>query len=294
MSDVWKERRPSRTKVLHTYAKRCVRWRRNSAPYLTGDLFSDESDVSLYPPRFRRKPANLTAVREARVLFCPSDKLQEFLDEFHKQISARVIICGNSDYEFRNLPSNIPKSVRQMFLQNSFISKHQLVSSLPIGIENLRWGVNGNPKNLTLGGSWLQRRNEILIGPFGLTHQLRTEVWNTFLNSADGIKLIQDRLEPDEYTKISNETRYVAAVRGNGVDTHRLWETLYRGGVPIVLQDDWSGGMGKLGLPLLEVTSWSTQNLTQILKSERDLSFAPNQIPALWWPYWKKVIESYL
>jgi hypothetical protein len=294
MSDVWKELRPNRVRVLHTYAKRGMRWRRNSSPYLSGDLFSDESDVSLYPPRFRGKQTKLKDIREARVLFCPSDKLQEFFDEFHKYIAARVIICGNSDYEFRALPSNVPKSVRQMFLQNSFISQHQLVSSLPIGVENLRWGVNGNPKHLKPGKNWLQRQNEILIGPFGLTHPTRIEIKNTFLNHVEGIRLMQDRLKPADYANISNKIRYVAAVRGNGVDTHRLWETLYRGGVPLIMRDDWSAGMKRFGFPFLEVTNWSAQNLTSILQINEDLSFAPNQIPALWWPYWKKLISSYL
>jgi len=294
MTDTWKERRPSRLKVLHTYSKRAIRWRRNSSPYLSGDLFSDMSDISLYPPRFRGKQPELAEIQSAKVIFCPSDKLSMFLDEYHGHISAKVIICGNSDHEFLDLPPNIPSSIRQLFLQNSFVSDHPLVTTLPIGIENFRWGVNGNPKNLSIGGSWVQRKNEILIGPFGLTHPIRNEVRKEFLNQPEGIKFISNRIEPSEYGRLSKEVRYVAAVRGNGVDTHRHWETLYRGTIPIIMEDGWSAGIENLTLPFLKVAAWSPEQLRGFIRNVDDLSFSPEKIPALWWPYWKKLIDSYL
>ena len=294
MSNMWEEQRPSRLKVVQTYTKRAVRWRKNSSPYLSGDLFSDMSDVSMYPPRFRGKQPDLAAIRSAKVIFCPSDKLQDFLKEFHSDISAHVIICGNSDHEFKELPENMPKSVKQLLLQNSFISDHPLVTSLPIGIENLRWGVNGDPRNLTPGEVWSQRRNEILIGPFGLTHPIRLEVRNNFTDPVNGIKLIQSRLEPAQYARIANETRYVAAIRGNGVDTHRHWETLYRGGIPVIFRDAWSAGISELRLPFVEVTAWDAQQLHSITENDENLGFHSAQIPALWWPYWKELIASYL
>lgn len=294
MSEMWEEQRPSRLKVLQTYTKRVIRWRRNSSPYLSGDLFSDMSDVSMYPPRFRGKQPDLATIRSAKVIFCPSDKLQDFFREFQSDISAQVIICGNSDYEFNELPVNIPNGVRQLFLQNSFISDHPLVTTLPIGIENLRWGVNGNPKNLTPGEAWPQRRNEILIGPFGLTHPIRLEVRKNFAQPIEGIKLIQSRLEPAQYARIANKTRYVAAIRGNGVDTHRHWETLYRGGIPVILRDAWSEGIRGHGLPFIEVTAWDAQQLHLITENDEDLGFNPARMPALWWPYWKELIASYL
>ena len=294
MNNSWEEERPSRLRVLHTYSKRVIRWRRNSSPYLSGDLFSDMSDISVYPPRFRGRQPHLSEIRSAKVIFCPSDKLAIFLEKYHHEISAKVIVCGNSDYEFLEIPSNIPHSINQFFLQNSFVSDHPLVTTLPIGIENFRWGVNGNPDNLSPGRSWVQRKNEILIGPFGLTHPIRTEVRNEFFKSGDGFKFIENRLEPAEYDRLSREVRYVAAVRGNGVDTHRHWETLYRGGIPIIMEDGWSSGLNNLNLPFLKVAAWTSEQLRQIIRNEHELIFSPEKTPALWWPYWKKLIASYL
>jgi len=294
MSDMWVEQRPSRIKVLHTYTKRVIRWRRNSSPYLSGDLFSDMSDVSMYPPRFRGKQPELKTIRTAKVIFCPSDKLQSFFNEYENEISAKVILCGNSDFDFKELPTNIPSSVRQLFLQNSYISEHPLVTTLPIGIENFRWGVNGNPKHLAVGGGWLMRKNEILMGPFGLTHPIRVKIKNDFLDPIESVRLIRNRLTPSDYAKLANNARYIAAVRGNGVDTHRHWETLYRGGIPLILRDAWSAGIREFRFPFLEVGSWAAQELKPITKMKDDLSFDPFEIPPLWWPYWKELIASYL
>jgi hypothetical protein len=165
---------------------------------------------------------------------------------------------------------------------------------LPIGIENFRWGVNGNPKNLSVGGSWVQRKNEILIGPFGLTHPIREEVRNEFLNQTEGIRFIPNRIEPSQYARMSQGTRFIAAVRGNGVDTHRHWETFYRGSIPIIMEDGWSSGIESLNLPFLKVTTWAPEKLRDFIKQDWDLGFSPEKIPALWWPYWKKLIDSYL
>jgi hypothetical protein len=294
MSEIWEERRPSRVRVVRTYAKRVARWRKNSSPYLSGDLFADNSDISVFPPHFRGKMPTVPEIRSARVIFCPSEKLEEFFQEYRKDIYAKVIICGNSDFEFLKLPSNIPPTVKQLFLQNSFVSDRRLVTTLPIGVENFRWGVNGHPNDLRLGGAWIERRNEVVIGPFGLTHPIRNEVRRNFLPPAEGINFIANRMEPVDYAKLAQETRYVAAVRGNGVDTHRHWETMYRGGIPLILKDAWSAGIADLNLPFLEVRAWNPGELQNILLNVEDLGFSPENVQALWWPFWKKLITSYL
>ena len=47
---------------------------------------------------------------------------------------------------------------------------------------------------------------------------------------------------------------YVLCPRGNGIDTHRLWETLYLGRIPVVKRD--SNNKYYEELPILFVDSW--------------------------------------
>jgi hypothetical protein len=49
---------------------------------------------------------------------------------------------------------------------------------------------------------------------------------------------------------------FVLCPRGNGVDTHRIWETLYMGGIPIVRRDEsWPSLL--INLPVVFVDNWS-------------------------------------
>jgi hypothetical protein len=86
---------------------------------------------------------------------------------------------------------------------------------------------------------------------------------------------------------------FVAAVRGNGVDTHRLWESLYRGVTPILKVDSWSSSLGAYNLPFAYVDDWDLPSIQKLL-TQAPLVFEAKKIPALWWPYWKKKINDYL
>jgi hypothetical protein len=216
------------------------------------------------------------------------------LEDYKSYISAGVIICGNSDFEFHQPPRPLPTSVRQLFLQNSFISGDDLVSTLPIGIENFRWGVNGNPKFLKSDIPFMARKAEVLIGPFGLTHPIRTEIREKFSGGVSGASLLTERCGPREYSEIASNYRFVGAVRGNGVDTHRLWETLYRGSFPIIQTDDWAKGLRGLNLPIIEINKWEEREILEIAQSPVIRGFEIEKIDALWWPFWKKLISSYL
>jgi len=290
---IWHEQKPSRLSVAYVYAKRISRWRRNSEPFLSGDLFADKSDISVFPPKYRGQQPSIRDIKEALVIFCPSNRLQEFLDLHRNNINAKVIIAGNSDFDFHELPSGIPKSVRQLFLQNSFISDSDLVTTLPIGIENLRWGVNGHPRLMKKDKNWSLRNNMLLMGPFGLTHSERYNLPYLFSNDPN-IKLVENRISPKLYSQLTNDYRYVAAVRGNGVDTHRFWESLYRGAMPVVKITKWSQSLRSFDLPFVEIRDWVPDDIYSIFSDTVSRDFNPSEIDSLWWPFWKNQIIRYL
>ncbi len=263
-------------------------------PFISGDLFADKSDISVFNPRMRGSRFSLKELKEAKVIFCPSHRIQELFDEYGSAINAPVVIGGNSDYEFHDMPNNIPKSVRQLFLQNSFISDNSLVTTLPIGIENFRWGVNGNPKYLTSEKDWSDRANRILMGPFGLTHSDRYVIRDRFREPTSSIEFVRNRMSPRDFNSLSQSFRYVACVRGNGVDTHRLWESLYRGSIPILKLDLWSISLKELEVPIVYVKDWSVEVLEGVLKSRKVYEVNPNKIHSIWWPYWKNQIGIYV
>lgn len=284
---------PSRTYVLGVYLKRFLRWRRCSWPYLSVDAFSNLADVSLYPPKYRQKNPTQEKIEAASVIFCPSDRLDDFLDEYKGKIHPTVIISGNSDREFHNLPTNIPSSVRLLLLQNSFISDNKMIRTLPIGVENFRFGVNGHPRLFPNSLIPPTARGRILFGPFGSTHPLREEVTATFEAIAGNWVFKKGRIPPRSYRKlVAEEFEYIACVRGNGVDTHRLWETLYRGRKPIVQADRWLASLEFLQPHTQIVAKWSLKEISHCQDFIVE-DFNPQDIPEIWMPYWANLISEF-
>ena len=275
------------------YAKRLIRWQRTSYPYLTGDAFSKLADYRLSPVHWRLADRNWKSISEAQIIFCRGEELAP-LFQSGVPISPKVIICGNSDFEFHEIPRGIPQSVRAMFLQNSFISDNHRIFTLPIGLENLRWGVNGHPNLLRRTSAHIER-NEILFGPFGKTHPTRSQVFSTFSKVNGPWKVLPpSRISAQNYSRIAQNFQFIASVRGNGIDTHRLWETLYRGSYPVVQEDSWSSSLEVLSLPILRVPDWSLESILELLERHTYKGFNSRNIPSLWMPYWEDKIRSFL
>jgi hypothetical protein len=281
---------PTRLNVAKVYFKRATRWNRSSYPYISGDAFADLSDVSVYKPKFRGIEPSLKAIKNANVIFCPSSKLIEFLENFHKLLSVKVIIAGNDDTEFHKELVNIPKSVRKMYLQNSFISDNERIFTLPIGIENFRYGVNGHPK-LMQPILKSNTQNKILFGPFSATHETRIEVKKLLIKSHGPWVFFDAPIKPKEFQNHMSTYNWIGVVRGNGIDTHRLWEALYRERIPIVKSDLWSRSLAYLNLPIYLTSDWHPNTLINFLKEHETLPINSNKLESLWMPWWKKQIN---
>jgi hypothetical protein len=230
---------------------------------------------------------------QARVIFCKSEILQVFLREYKREIKAKVILSGNSDFEFHDSELDIPNSVKACFLQNSFISDGNRIFTLPIGLENIRLGTNGIPRLFEIDIEWARKANRLLIGPFGLTHDDRRKLRELATEEIASVDFGMKRLAPKSLAKVNSSYKKIAAVRGNGVDTHRLWEILYLGSIPLVKSDAWSLSLRELNLPLEYVDDWSKTEITKAVRGNYLQPKKPSQLVALWWPYWKARIEAY-
>jgi hypothetical protein len=263
------------------YVKRAKNWRQNSSPYISGDFFADVSDVQFFAPRFRGRDYSRRELNDAKIIFCPSNRIEEFLDLYEKQISPKILIFGNSDEEFTDFPFKIPTSVNRIYLQNCQFEDER-IKLLPIGLENLKLGVNGSPK-LLINNELKKKR--ILIGPFGPTHQERFDIAK-LQNSVGPWDFISERFTPEEYSRVAASYSFIAAPRGNGIDTHRFWETLYRGAVPIVLNSKWEEALAYLNLPHQAIQSWKPSAVAELVERFPYPSFEPKDLGPLWAHWW--------
>jgi hypothetical protein len=183
------------------------------------------------------------------------------------------------------------QNLKKIYLQNSFILNDPLVSTIPIGLENYRLGVNGNPKFIEKNLVITNPLQEVLFGPFSFTHISRQTVMEEFENTAGPWRYVPEWVPPKKFNQLARSYKFVGAVRGNGVDTHRLWEALYRGNIPIVQRDAWASSLSSLDLPILMVDEWKADMISEITKSSLH-RVSSQKIPSLWIGYWQDEIRN--
>ena len=258
-------------------------------PYLSGDSFAQACDIVI----FGTKEVSQLELREANSIFCPSDKLEALLTNYGDSISAKLLVLGNSDRDFYDLDLDFPSSVKAVYLQNSHISEG-FFHTLPIGLENLRYGRNGLPSLFKNDYPEQEKTNKILVGPFSPTHPERSE-----LNSWNGIRdprlsVVSNHLRPSKLSSLASSFKFIACPRGNGTDTHRFWESLYRGSVPVVKKSLWSKSIRDLGIPCMQLESWDFEEFIEESRDFTPIVFNPKNLPILWVDYWENLFHSNL
>ena len=172
-------------------------------------LFSEFADVSLPNDQLKKNRHYRSLLESAKIVFCRSEKLKQIFDEDGQYLNPDVVICGNSDYEFHNLDSSIRNKSRYFFLQNSFISDNKKVFTLPIGLENYRLGVNGNPKNIKNIRSFNNKESRILVGPFAPTHKVREQVWKQSWSEFAEFVVVRKRVSPAKLNSLTGQFQFV-------------------------------------------------------------------------------------
>lgn len=276
-------RNQQRVAALRIYRNRILNWNRSNAPFLSGDGIASLCDVSVFPPRYRGVIPTIRKISSAHSIFCPSDKLELLISTYSEAINASVLVLGNSDRDFYERVT-LPTSVKKVFLQNSHISD-AVYQTLPIGIENLRWGRNGFKSLVHPSFSQVKKMDSILVGPFSPTHEERNDLeqWKSYRDPR--LKYCLTNQEPSQLARLSSEFKFIACPRGNGTDTHRFWETLYRGSVPVVKESRWSNSIKSLGIPVLELQGWDYDEFLEkrVVFNGQD----PKLIEALWLDFWQ-------
>ena len=263
---------------------------RVSEPYLSGAAFANLADLVI------RDEIDLKAFSELhlipRVTFCRSDLVTQLRNKHVKHNSGQILIAGNGDFDFNDTASLPHGSFQTFYLQNSSISDNKQIFTLPIGVENLSLGINGLPKNLVSTQDWKTKSKKVMVGPFSPTHQERQDLLKKAGDSEGVFQIVEGPISPRKFAKLMLQFRYVACPRGNGMDTHRFWETLYRGSVPVVKRSKWSESLLTLKIPFVVVEDWDeTPNVIEAFEKSFT-GFNPKNVGALWTDYWRKKLAK--
>lgn len=130
----------------------------------------------------------------------------------------------------------IPPNVRKWFTTNVNASDERL-ESLPIGLENKRWFPQVKKKEqmmLKLQEPRTYRNLVYMNFNIQTNPSERLPVFDHFrYRSWTTTQLFNNGQMFDNYIDQIYNHKFVVCPEGNGMDTHRTWETLYMGSIPI-------------------------------------------------------------
>jgi hypothetical protein len=230
---------------------------------VTGERLEALADRTVEPQSTR--PLDEDLLDRAQVLYLHTHLLSDFtrLVWPHLRRESYTLITHNSDHEVGSewepwIDGAGPK-LHRWFAQNVTIA-HPKLAPLPIGIANSGWR-HGDLQALQRAMKRISKRSKqkLLYVQFEpATHPGRPQVYEQLRQAFPGLPSTPRRARPHRsYLRHLAQHRFCACPRGNGIDTHRVWECLYLGVVPIVSRSVHTEHWQRIGLPLMLVDDWA-------------------------------------
>jgi len=193
-------------------------------------------------------------------LFCYTHIIRSHYDKVYQLLlttnSPFIFVCHNSDIEFSEKYQNlieIPNLIK-IYTQNLSFKPTPKIKPLPIGMANSQWS-HGNLAILEKVRLLSQEKSELVY--FWCNIITNRAKRSQCIEALSGkVPFLSQKLHFEPYLKLLSKHHFSICPVGNGMDTHRFWESIYLKVVPIclrsplteyfshyvpvVLLDDWS------------------------------------------------------
>jgi hypothetical protein len=180
------------------------------------------------------------------------DFIEEEFNRLKKINNNIIFITGNSDHPITNkLVEMCPKNIIKWYAENAMSNDPKIVP-IPIGIENqfeCKRSGHGIPfterynKKYEIINNLLKNKKEeptkFIYSNFSThTNPKQRESLKKISIESTFITWSEPDLSYENLYKEIFDHKMVLCPVGNGLDTHRLWETLAAGAIPIVIKDN--------------------------------------------------------
>lgn len=152
-------------------------------------------------------------------------KLVDYMKNNCVVLECNIVYIGNSDYNFTSDDCEDLERLfrfKSAFVQNLLCEHYNNIYLMPIMLENRMWKSEKPIYN--------RFKTRDFLCALRHTHESR--------NIIPSLEIENENLSKVDYYKKLSESRYCVCIRGNGVDTHRFWESLMSGTIPIYIITD--------------------------------------------------------
>lgn len=247
-------------------------------------------------------------LNNSEIVFCKTDFINQAFEKIKGLNKKIILITGNSDYSITNeIVKHCPTNVEKWYAINAE-SDLPVVEGIPLGLDNsIECKVDGH------GYVW----DHAIIKPSILfdvcnkkvdcthyiyanftenTHPSRKQVASICKSlsyiTCEINQVHQDMNSKDYrlYTHNILKHKMVVCPRGNGVDTHRLWETLYLNRIPIIQKNPAMKWFKEL--PIIFLDDWEQLKNKDLLE-KKYFEVINNDKRMLDFSFWKTKITNY-
>ncbi|CAK0757883.1 conserved hypothetical protein [Gammaproteobacteria bacterium] len=235
--------------------------------------------------------AQIREVQNASVIFVYTHLVESFFEHVVPHLTQHfVLITHNSDIRITESFRRFIEDVRVIhwFSQGVDI-RHRKVTALPAGLANAQWP-HGNTRALIETAR--QPRAKIRDAYLNIDVSTNVAHREPILNLLASRSFItqSERRPYREYLEQLAEHRFVISPCGNGLDSHRNWEALHLGVIPIVPIGAWMEDF--VDLPILPVSDWGEITPEFLAQKEAQIRSERRFLDKILLSYWRNRIRA--
>ena len=228
-------------------------------------------------------------IKNGDIVFCNSSYLSLFFKYLNRlrQITSITLITSQSDFAItKKVFISKPQSVKKWYAVNVAHKDTNLIP-IPLGLAN-----NYSPKNVRINDlvgfkfKKVEKVNKLYVNLRKSTnYKERENVENIFKNKEWAV-VKEPNLSIDDYISDLNKYKFIFCPWGNGFDTHRIWEALYCGSIPITKSHV---GLSFGNLPIISFENFNDFSIEKLITQSNKLDL---NLEALNLKYWDKLIKT--
>jgi len=258
--------------------------------FVCGDAFRGFADHVYDEEKQDFQPA---VVASGQTVFLKGAHLASFFSSIHPNIhDPYILITHISDDSVPGVYASYlddPQLIAWFGINHDGTS-HPKMHPIPIGIANA-YLPNGNQILLAKIQKDLLPKQYLSYLNFTI-QSFSSERWPLF-KLLSHVPFCHRTLRQDyeTYLRATAASKFMISPRGLGLDTYRLWESLYLGTIPVVK----TSSLDPLyaGLPVLIVSDWSQVTQVFLEQAYEEFSQSTFSLEKLSMNYWTRLIDSY-
>lgn len=231
-------------------------------------------------------------LKSGQSIFCKTDNLNILFRTLKKypNITNLTLVSSQDDKNIsQKILKKLPKNFIIWFAINTEVISEKL-QPIPLGIANYY------EKNLNLSHfekdkfveSYYSKKDYLMYVSFNTNTNVnaRKHLYNYFKNKSWVKYSKSEKIE--NYLDDLKKANFVLCPIGNGIDTHRVWETLYAGSIPILEKN--VNNLSFKNLPIYyfdDISEITEQSLLNFLNNKKEYS-----LEKLDFNFWKEELDK--